>query len=77
VKDVFDATQGVVLEDQVLFEADKMLNSIFPHLVPLLLTLGIYYLYSKKKWSPLKLMGLILVAAGVLTFIGYSTGFYA
>ncbi|QOX64192.1 PTS system mannose/fructose/sorbose family transporter subunit IID [Anoxybacterium hadale] len=77
VKDVFDATQGVVLEDQVLFEADKMLNSIFPHLVPLLLTLGIYYLYSKKKWSPLKLMGLILAAAGVLTFIGYSTGFYA
>ncbi len=77
VKDVFDATQGVVLEDQVIFEADKMLNSIFPHLVPLLLTLGVYYLYSKKKWSPLKLMGLILGIACVFTFIGYATGFYA
>lgn len=77
VRDVFDATQGVVLEDQIIFEADKMLNAIFPKLLPLLLTLGVYYLYSKKKWSPLKLMGLILVLACVFTFIGYSTGFYA
>lgn len=77
VRDVFDATQGTMLEGQVIFEADKMLNSIFPHLVPLLLTLGVYYLYSKKKWTPLKLMGLILAIACVFTFIGYSTGFYA
>jgi PTS system mannose-specific IID component len=77
VRDVFDATTGTVLEGQVIFEADKMLNSIFPHLIPLLLTLGVYYLYSKKKWSPLKLMGLILVIACVFTFIGYATGFYA
>ncbi|HVI40995.1 MAG TPA: PTS system mannose/fructose/sorbose family transporter subunit IID, partial [Anaerovoracaceae bacterium] len=66
-----------VLKDQVIFEADKMLNSIFPHLLPLLLTLGVYYLYSKRKWSPLKLMGLILVIACVFTFVGYATGFYA
>ena len=77
VRDVFDATQGTLLEDQVIFEADKMLNSIFPHILPLLLTLGIYYLYSKKKWSPLKLMGLILVIACIFTFVGYATGFYA
>ena len=77
VRDVFDATQGKVLEDQVIFEADKMLNAIFPKLLPLLLTLGVYYLYSKKKWSPLKLMGLILVLACVFTFVGYATGFYA
>lgn len=76
VRDVFDATQGKVLEDQVIFEADKMLNSIFPHLLPLLLTLGVYYLYSRKKWTPLKLMGLILVIACAFTFIGYATGFY-
>jgi mannose/fructose/N-acetylgalactosamine-specific phosphotransferase system component IID len=77
VRDVFDATQGKVLEGQVIFEADKMLNAIFPKLLALLLTLGVYYLYSKKKWSPLKLMGLILVLACALTFIGYATGFYA
>ena len=77
IRDVFDATQRTVLKDQVIFEADKMLNSIFPHLLPLLLTLGVYYLYSKRKWSPLKLMGLILVIACVFTFVGYATGFYA
>jgi PTS system mannose-specific IID component len=76
VRDVFDATKNKVLENQVIFDADKMLNSIFPKLLPLLLALGVYYLYSKKKWSPLKLMGLILVLACVLTFIGYLTGFY-
>lgn len=77
VRDVFDATTGEVLKGQVIFEADKMLNAIFPKLLPLLLTLGVYYLYSKKKWSPLKLMGLILVIACIFTFIGYATGFYA
>ncbi len=77
VRDVFDATTGTVLEGQVIFEADKMLNSIFPHLLPLLLTLGVYYLYSKKKWSPLRLMGLILLIACAFTLIGYGTGFYA
>lgn len=76
VRDVFDATQGKILTNQVIFDADKVLNSIFPKLLPLLLTLGVYYLYSKKKWSPLKLMGLILVIACVFTFIGYLTGFY-
>ncbi|MFZ7131765.1 MAG: PTS system mannose/fructose/sorbose family transporter subunit IID [Eubacteriales bacterium] len=76
VRDVFDATQGIILENQVIFEADTMLNSIFPNILPLLLTLGVYYLYSKKKWSPLKLMGLILCIAGIFTFVGYATGFY-
>lgn len=76
VKDVYDATNNAVLENQVLFNADAMLNSIFPNIVPLFLTLGIYYLYSKKKWSPLKLMGLILVIACGLTLIGFATGFY-
>jgi Phosphotransferase system, mannose/fructose/N-acetylgalactosamine-specific component IID len=77
VRDVFDATQNKMLDNQVIFEADKMLDAIFPKLLPLLLTLGVYYLYSKKKWSPLKLMGLILLIACVLTVIGYATGFYA
>jgi mannose/fructose/N-acetylgalactosamine-specific phosphotransferase system component IID len=77
VRDVFDATKGTILKGQVIFDADKIVNSIFPKVLPLLLTLGVYYLYSKKKWSPLKLMGLILVLACVLTVIGYYTGVYA
>jgi PTS system mannose-specific IID component len=77
VRDVFDATKGETLANQVIFDADKIVNSIFPKILPLLLTLAVYYLYSKKKWSPLKLMGLILVFACLLTFIGYATGVYA
>ena len=77
VKDVFNAETGEVLKDQVLFNADNMLNSIFPKIVPLCLTLLVYYLYAKKKWSPMKLMGLILVLAVTLTGLGYLTGFYA
>ena len=76
VKDVFDATTNTLLENQVLFNANTMLDSIFPKILPLGLTLFVYYLYSKKKWSPLKLMGLILVISGILTAIGYATGFY-
>ena len=77
VKDVFNAETGEVLKDQVLFNADNMLNSIFPKIVPLCLTLLVYYLYAKKKWSPMKLMGLILVLAVALTGLGYLTGLYA
>lgn len=76
VKDVYDATTNTVLENQVLFNADAMLNTIFPKILPLGLTLGVYHLYSKKRWSPLKLMGLILVLATVLTGIGYACGVY-
>lgn len=36
-----------MLKDQVLFDADTMLNNIFPALLPLLLTLGVYHLYTK------------------------------
>ena len=77
VKYVLNAETGEVLKDQVLFNADNMLNSIFPKIVPLCLTLLVYYLYAKKKWSPMKLMGLILVLAVALTGLGYLTGFYA
>lgn len=77
VKDVYDATTGTILEAQVLFNADNMLNSIFPKILPLGLTLFVYHLYTKKKWSPMKLMLMILVLAAVLTAVGYMFGVYA
>lgn len=77
VKDVLDASTGEILKDQVLFNADNVINSIFPSLLPLMLTLAVYYLYSKKHWTPLKLMFVILVLAGLLTALGFWTGFYA
>ena len=57
-------------------DLDKLINSIFPKILPLLLTLGIYRLYAKKKWSPLLVMGLILILALALTGLGYLTGVY-
>lgn len=44
VKDVYDATTQTTLKDQVLFNADNMLNAIFPCILPLCLTLLVYYL---------------------------------
>ena len=76
MRDVFDATTGETVS-AVIFNADNMINGIFPKLLPLLLTLGVYSLYSKKKWSPLKIIGLILVLSVLLTGLGYLTGFYA
>ena len=76
-KEVADYTGAeVVYNTVVLFNADNMLNSIFPKILPLGLTLLVYYLYSKKKWSPMKLMGLIAVLAAVLTAVGKAFGVY-
>ena len=58
-------------------DLDTLINNIFPGILPLLLTLGIYKLYAKKKWSPLPVMGLIFVIACILTGLGYLTGVYA
>ena len=54
-----------------MFNLDNLLNTVFPNIVPLTLTLGVYRLYSKKHWTPLAIMGLILVLAAALTAIGY------
>ncbi len=70
-------TQVIDGASVVIFSADSMLNNIFPNIMPLCLTLLIYVLYSKKKWSPLALMGLILALAIVLTGMGYLFGVYA
>jgi PTS system mannose-specific IID component len=75
-RDVYDAVNNAVLENQVIFNADNVVNAIFPKLLPLGLTLWVYNLYAKKKFSPLALMGIILVLALVLTWLGYKTGFY-
>lgn len=69
---VFDeASQSYVAGTISVFNLDNLLNSVFPKIVPLSLTLFVYYLYTKKNWKPLTIMGLILVLAAVLTAIGY------
>lgn len=57
-------------------DLDALINQIFPKLLPLGLTVFVYWLYTKKKWPPMTIMGLILVFAIVLTVIGYWTGVY-
>ena len=69
---VFDSASGTYVEGVIsVFNLDNLLNNVFPHIVPLALTLGVYNLYTKKNWTPLAIMGMILVLAAVLTAIGY------
>ena len=69
---VFDEATGTYVDGMIsVFNLDNLLNSVFPKIVPLGLTLFVYRLYAKKNWSPLAIMGLILVLAAVLTAIGY------
>ena len=69
---VFDEASGAYVPGMIsVFNLDNLLNSVFPSIVPLGLTLGVYRLYTKKNWTPLAIMGLILVLAAVLTAIGY------
>lgn len=63
-------TDGVIS----VFNLDNLLNSVFPKIVPLALTLLVYYLYAKKNWKPITIMGLILVLAVIVTIIGYIPG---
>lgn len=70
MQEVFNGTEYV--EQLVsVFNLDALLNNVFPKIVPLALTLVVYRLYTKKRWSPIAIMGLILVLAAVLTAIGY------
>lgn len=57
-------------------DVDAMINGIFPGILPLLLTVFVYWLYSKKKRSPLFIMGVILLLAIGLTVLGALTGTY-
>ena len=72
---VFDeATQSYIPGMISVFNLDNLLNSVFPKIVPLGLTLFVYNLYTKKNWSPLAIMGVILVLAIILTAIGFVPG---
>ena len=77
VKDVYDATTNTILESQVLFNADSGTELHLPADPATGPDIRRLWFVCEKKWSPLKLMGLILVLACALTFIGYATGFYA
>ncbi|MDO4468081.1 MAG: PTS system mannose/fructose/sorbose family transporter subunit IID [Bacillota bacterium] len=52
------------------------LNMILPCLLPLLITLLMYFLISKKGWTPVKCIGLILVMGIVGAMFGIWAGSY-
>jgi len=69
---VFDeATQSYIDGTISVFNLDNLLNSVFPKIVPLALTIFVYNLYAKKNWKPIAIMLLILALAALLTIIGY------
>ena len=47
-------TYGTVTEDPVNFSVADTLNTIVPKLVPLMLTLLLYYMFAKHSWTPTK-----------------------
>ncbi len=48
----------------------SILDGILPKLIPLTITLGLYYLLKKKGWSPVACIGLLLVIGIVGGFFG-------
>lgn len=57
-------------------DINAMINAIFPNILPLMLSFGVYYAYSKKK-SPLFIMLMLLILALILTGLGFATGYYS
>lgn len=58
-------------EQPVMINIQEILDGILPHLLPLLLTLGIYLLMTKKKWTPIACIGLLLVLGIVGGLVGF------
>lgn len=48
-------------EKPVMINIQKILDGILPKLIPLSLTLILYHLFSKRKWTPIMGIGLLLV----------------
>lgn len=57
-------------EVPVKINIQKILDGILPHLIPLLITLGLYLLMIKKKFTPIACIGLLLVLGLVGGFFG-------
>ena len=52
----------------------NILDGVLPQMIPLALTLFLFFLIKKKKWSPVLCIGLLLVLGIVGAFIGHLCG---
>ena len=49
------------IESEVTIDLQSILDGILPQLIPFAMTLMLYFLLAKRKWTPLKCIGLLLV----------------
>ncbi|HPW53704.1 MAG TPA: PTS system mannose/fructose/sorbose family transporter subunit IID, partial [Erysipelotrichaceae bacterium] len=47
-----------------------ILDRIMPGILPLCLTIGIWWLYTRKNWSAVKALVTLLIASIVLVYLG-------
>ena len=70
---VYCSTPIVYQTEETTIELQSVLDGIMPNLIPLLYTLLMYYLMTKKKVSPILLMvgtmvlGIVCVYLGILS----------
>ena len=56
--------------DMTLSLQEQIFDKIMPGILPLLLTLAVWYMMDKKKWSATKIVLGIVVFAAVMVFLG-------
>lgn len=59
-----------------LIDIQKIIDGILPQLIPLVFTLGLYFLIKKKGWTPIKCILLLLVVGIVGAMFGIWAGDY-
>lgn len=55
---------------ELVVSIQEILDKIMPGVLPLLLTIGVWYLYSKKNWSTTKALFLVIACSFVLVLLG-------
>ncbi|HZJ87122.1 MAG TPA: PTS system mannose/fructose/sorbose family transporter subunit IID [Erysipelothrix sp.] len=68
------ALRIVVAQGDMVTDVQAVLDGILPKLVPLILTLFMYFLIAKRKWSPTKSIMLLLVIGIIGTMFGILAG---
>lgn len=65
---------GTALSDKLVLEngttIQSILDGVLPKMIPLALTLGLFFLMKKKKWTPVLCIGALLVLGIVGAFFG-------
>ena len=55
---------------EAVINIQNILDGVLPQMIPLLMTLGLYYLIKRRKWTPVACIGLLLVIGVIGGFFG-------